>query len=155
MMPENEGIFALKHAAKEAPKEDAPALWAKYHQRVRAEEARRDRLRVLNTAAANALGARLMTLRDVGVESTLIDDFGRVSFELVIRGRKLWTRPVELTDQRGYSKLRDAIAAERRKDWSSARSYLTAFTLESSYVNWNGFEQIRLDRNRYGSSHWR
>jgi hypothetical protein len=147
-------LLELYHAAKEAPSDKAVETWAAYYAHRRMEEARRDCARKVYEIGANALAERIGQLRGVAVEGVMVDDFGRASIHVVVNGKHYWTRPNELTDERAYSRLRDAIAAARRGDWPVATRQLTMRELKACHVTWNLFEQIRLDRDMFGYSEW-
>lgn len=148
-------LWQLYHSANEAPKAEAPAAWAAYHALHQAEEARRDRSRVLYEAGANAFMARVERIHGVTVEKARYDDFGRVSLTILIDGARYWTRPSRLADEKAFARVRDAVAAVRRKDWRSARRQLAMHELHHSIVQWDRIDQVMLDRNEYSQSHWR
>ncbi len=152
---ENDNGPSLADLAARANGENSPAAWADYRARVAAMTALRDKLRVLHAAGATALGARLGRLPGVVVESSRADDFGMAELRILIRGKRLWTRPVRLGDARSYARLRDAIAAHRRKDWDRARNWLSPDAPPCRSVWWGGIEQIRLGESEYGRAWWR
>ena len=152
---EIENLATLRERAEHAPKGEAPAAWEAYHARCRAEGARRDKLRTLHTAAARALGERLGRLPGVVIEEAEADDFGRAELRLTINGARRWTRPVRLDEERGYARLRDAIAAVRRRDGRRAWNWLSNHAPARSWCRWDGIEKLRFARNEYGFEQWR
>jgi hypothetical protein len=155
MTTEAESIFGLKHAAQAASKEEAPALWERYRARVRAEEARRDTLRKVYDAAAEGFSARMGRLDGIVVDEANTDDFGRVVVRFQMLGSTYWTRPINLNDDKSYKRIRDAISAAKRGGWRVAYRQLDYEPILGTFVTWNGYEQFRLGRNRYGYEKWR
>lgn len=148
-------LSTLRHRAEAADRADAPEAWEIFWTRYEAECARRDVLRKLNAACARALGERVGRLPGVHVLAAEADDFGRAELRLSIGGWFAWTRPIEMADERGYKRLRDAVAAHRRRDWARSRRWLSHEAPPRSTVKWDGVERVRFARDHYGRETWR
>lgn len=151
---ETPNLATLRDQAERAAPADKEAAWAAYRNKHRAEEARRDKLRLLHAAAARGLGERIGRLPGIVVEAAEADDFGRAELQVTVDGERRWTRLVDLDGSVGYSRLRDAFAAHRRGDWCRANRWLAREPPPRTEVQWYGIDQVRFARNEYGRDIW-
>ena len=155
-MPDLRTAAALRSEAMEARREgrDAAPLWKAYHARRSLEEQARDVARGANAVHAAAFGARIGKIRGVVFDVAEVDDFGGIELQIVIDGKRWWTRPVKVSEvETGYRRLRDAISALRRKD-RMAYNWLDYEAVWRRRVEWYGYEQVEFGVNEYGTRKW-